>query len=71
LWHTCGIYPQYPQKTSLATTLNVELGQEEEKIAQPFMEVVYWVVYFHFSHVEGASRLMRCFAQVRDTPQVP
>jgi len=70
-WHTCGIYPHYPQKTSLATTSNDELCQEEDKIAQPFVEEVHWAVHCCFSLLAGTSLLMRHLGQVRDTLQVP
>jgi len=69
--HTCGIYPHYLQKTSLASTSNDEPGQEENKIALPFVEEVHRGVHFHISLVpEGAPRLIRCPGQVRDTPLV-
>jgi len=69
--HTCGIYPHYPQKTSLATTSNDELGQEEDQIALPCVEEVHWAVHFSFSLLEGASLLIRRLGQVRDTLQIP
>jgi len=56
--HTSGIYPQYPQDTSLATTSNDELGQEDDKIALPFVEEVHWAVHYRFFLLEGASLLM-------------
>jgi len=70
-WHTYGIYPHYPQKTSLATTSNDELGQEDDKIALPCVEEVRLAVHFRFSLLEGASLLMRRLGQVQDTLQVP
>ena len=69
-WHTCRIYPHYPQKNLLTTTSNDELGQEEDKIALPCVEGVQWVVHFCLSLLEGASHLMRHLGQVPDTLQV-
>jgi len=68
--HTCGIYPHYPQKTSLATTVNNKLGPEEDKITLPFVEEVHCVVDFRFSLLQGATLLKHCLCQVWDTLQV-
>jgi hypothetical protein len=38
------MYPHHPQTTSLATTSNDELGQEESNIALSFVEKVQWAV---------------------------
>jgi hypothetical protein len=58
------------QKTSFATTSNDKLGQDEDKIALPFLEEVNWAVHFRFSLLEDALRMMRRLGQVRDTLQV-
>ena len=60
-----------PQITSLDQSANDELGQEEDKIARPFVEEVHWAVDFRFSLLEGESLLMRHLGQVWDTLQVP
>jgi len=68
--HTCGIHPQDPQNTWLATTSNDKLGQDEDEIAQPVVEGVHWGGDFHFCVREGVSLLMRHLHQVWDTAQV-
>jgi len=69
--HTYGIYPHYPQKTSLGTTSNNKVGQEEVKIAPPFVEEVNRGVHFHICHVPDGVPLLFCHpGQVWDTPQV-
>ena len=70
LLHTCGIYPQHPQNTWLATTSNDKLGQREDKIAPPFVEEVHWGVPFHFCLApKGAPLLIGRPGQVRATRQ--
>jgi len=68
--HTFRIYPHDPHNTWLATTSNVELHHEEDKIAPRFVEV-HWGVHFHFCLVLEGVPLFICLAgQVRDTLQV-
>ena len=67
---TCGIYPDDPQNTWLATTSADELGQKEDKIVLSFVEV-HWGVHVHFSLVpEGALILMCRLGQVQHTLQL-
>ena len=69
--HAGGIYPHVPQNTSLATTLNDKLGQEEDKTALLYVEEVHWGEHFIGSLVpEEAPLLMGRLHQVGDTPQV-
>jgi len=70
-WHTYAIYPHNQENTWSATTPADELVQEECNIAPHCGKEVHHAVRRDFSWVpEAAPRLIRCFAQVRDTLQV-
>jgi hypothetical protein len=65
---TCGTYPIDLQNTSLTTTSNDELGQEEGKIAPGIGEKQHGRAHFlDFFVPERAPLLMGCLPHIRDT----